>query len=92
MSKASNLSEEEPSRQLALVLTGGGARSAYQAGVVHFMKELVPEITFPIITGVSAGAINAAFLAGHSDPGGQKLYYIVGRISVRIRFTCLNPA
>ncbi len=69
MSNTSGLSEEEPPRQLALVLTGGGARSAYQAGVVHFMQELVPEITFPIITGVSAGAINAAFLAGHPGPG-----------------------
>lgn len=68
MSNTSNLSEEESPRRLALVLTGGGARSAYQAGVVHFMQELVPEITFPIVTGVSAGAINAAFLAGHPGP------------------------
>ncbi len=72
MSNTSNLSEEGPPRQLALVLAGGGARSAYQAGVVHFMQELVPEITFPIITGVSAGAINAAFLAGHPNPGGTE--------------------
>jgi len=52
-------------RQLALVLGGGGARAAYQAGVIHYMHELSPDISFPIITGVSAGAVNAAFLAGN---------------------------
>ncbi len=57
----------EKKRELALVLGGGGARAAYQAGVIHFMCELSPEVSFPIITGVSAGAINAAFLA--SNPG-----------------------
>lgn len=48
-----------------LVLSGGGARAAYQVGVLSYMAEKVPEAEFPIITGVSAGAINAVFLAGH---------------------------
>ena len=48
-----------------LVLSGGGARAAYQVGVLSYMAEKVPEARFPIITGVSAGAINAVFLAGH---------------------------
>ena len=52
-----------------LVLSGGGARSAYQVGVLSYLAEKAPEVTFPIITGVSAGSINAAFLAGfRGDP------------------------
>ncbi|HEX6751349.1 MAG TPA: patatin-like phospholipase family protein [Longimicrobium sp.] len=48
---------------LALVLTGGGARGAYQVGILRYISRRWPELTFPIITGVSAGAINAAHLA-----------------------------
>lgn len=48
-----------------LVLSGGGARAAYQVGVLSYIAEKAPEVSFPIIIGVSAGAINAAFLAGH---------------------------
>lgn len=51
---------------LALVLTGGGARAAYQVGVLQAIAERLPETTFPIVTGVSAGAINAAYLAAHT--------------------------
>lgn len=50
-----------------LVLAGGGARAAYQVGVLAFVVEKAPEVNFPIIIGVSAGAINAAFLAGRRD-------------------------
>ncbi|MBC7659104.1 MAG: patatin-like phospholipase family protein [Chitinophagaceae bacterium] len=50
-----------------LVLSGGGARGAYQAGVLGGMAEIMGERfgaqPFPIITGVSAGSINASFLA-----------------------------
>lgn len=50
----------------ALVLTGGGARGAYQAGVLAGIAERAGcDVCFPIITGVSAGGINAAGLAGH---------------------------
>lgn len=48
-----------------LVLSGGGARAAYQVGVVSLLAERAPQLRFPIITGVSAGAINAGLLAGH---------------------------
>lgn len=48
-----------------LVLSGGGARAAYQVGVLSYIAEKAPDVSFPIIVGVSAGAINAAFLAGH---------------------------
>ena len=53
------------SRDLALVLTGGGARAAYQVGVLRFLAERRPDLKVPILTGVSAGSINAAFLASH---------------------------
>ena len=49
---------------LAIVLTGGGARAAYQVGVLRALARRLPNARFPIITGVSAGAINASFLAG----------------------------
>lgn len=50
----------------ALVLTGGGARAAYQVGVLAAIREILPEPQknpFPILCGASAGAINAAVLA-----------------------------
>lgn len=49
----------------ALVLSGGGARGAYQVGVLKYIARRRPDAEFPILTGVSAGAINATFLAGH---------------------------
>jgi NTE family protein len=48
---------------LALVLSGGGARAAYQVGFLSALAEQWPELRFSILTGVSAGAINAAHLA-----------------------------
>lgn len=50
---------------LGLVLTGGGARGAYQVGVLRALARARPELEFEVLTGVSAGAINAAFLAAH---------------------------
>ncbi len=47
----------------ALVLGGGGARAAYHAGFLRRLGELQPGLHFPILTGVSAGAINTASLA-----------------------------
>ncbi|BCD98433.1 patatin-like phospholipase family protein [Marinagarivorans cellulosilyticus] len=51
----------------ALILSGGGARAAYQAGVLLALSELLPclENPFPIICGTSAGAINALAMAAH---------------------------
>ncbi len=53
-----------------LVLPGGGARGAYQVGVLKAVAELVPPGSsnpFPILTGTSAGAINATVLAAHAQ-------------------------
>jgi NTE family protein len=58
----------EPSGDLAVMLTGGGARAAYQVGVIKGLARHFPNLRFQIITGVSAGAINAIFLAAHDGP------------------------
>jgi NTE family protein len=52
----------------ALVLTGGGARAAYQVGVLRCLARHLPKDSFDVITGVSAGAINAAFVASRGAP------------------------
>jgi NTE family protein len=60
--------DEEPP-DLGLVLMGGGARAAYQVGVLKGIAELLRRgsgCPFPIITGTSAGAVSAIALA--SDP------------------------
>lgn len=57
----------------ALILSGGGARAAYQVGVLKALSDILPpeiENPFPIICGTSAGAINALALAAH--PGNFK--------------------
>jgi len=57
-----------------LVLAGGGARAAYQVGVLKAIKEVLPapEVNpFPIICGTSAGAVNAGALAVHADDFGR---------------------
>lgn len=53
--------------KLGLVLTGGGARGAYQVGVLKWIAARYPDIRMPILTGVSAGAVNTAALA--ASPG-----------------------
>lgn len=52
-----------------LVLSGGGARAAYQAGVLRAVAEWLPDdapCPFRVLVGTSAGAINAAALAARS--------------------------
>lgn len=60
-----------PPPNLALVLSGGGARGAYQAGVLRGIGRLLPELRVPILVGVSAGGINTVFLAAHPGPLGE---------------------
>lgn len=54
-----------PGGGLAIVLTGGGARGAYQVGVLRALARRQPQLRVPIVTGVSAGAVNTARLAQH---------------------------
>lgn len=63
----------------ALVLTGGGARAAYQVGVLAAIRELRGKRAgnpFPILCGTSAGAINAAALAVHAGDFGRAVRHI----------------
>jgi NTE family protein len=57
---------------LAVMLTGGGARAAYQVGLLRGIARHFPNLHFQIITGVSAGAINAVFLAAHEGTLAEK--------------------
>ena len=67
----------EPPRT-ALVLAGGGARGAYEAGVlVALFEEVLPELPagfeFDIVSGTSVGAIHAAYVAATAGrPGAER--------------------
>ena len=55
--------------KIGLVLTGGGARAAYQVGVLRAISEMLPAASpspFQIVCGTSAGAVNAAVLAANA--------------------------
>jgi len=64
---------------VGLILPGGGARNAYQVGVLKAIAEILPddaENPFPVICGTSSGAINAALVAsaaGQFHPGIERL-------------------
>lgn len=56
--------------RVGLVLPGGGARAAYQVGVLRAIADLLPARSanpFPVVTGTSAGAVNATAIAVHAD-------------------------
>src|SRR5512134_2246335 len=68
-------------KKTALILTGGGARAAYQVGVVKAVDELLGrprENPFPIVCGTSAGAINAAALAIRADNFAEAVRHLLG--------------
>ena len=61
--------------RVGLVLSGGGARGAYEAGVLcHLFEEVLPKLPpgfeFEVVSGTSVGAIHAAYVAasGHLAP------------------------
>jgi len=74
----------------AIVLSGGGARGAYEAGVLRFILDTLPGragITpdFEIVCGTSVGAIHACFIAATADETelrGQRLVEIWDRMRV----------
>ncbi len=56
-------------RRIALVMSGGGARGAYEAGVLRYVLDDLPRrigrpVHFDIVTGTSVGAIHACYVAG----------------------------
>lgn len=57
---------------IGLVLSGGGARGAYEAGLIRYLREELPKdvrehVRFDILAGTSVGAINACYLAATID-------------------------
>lgn len=65
-------------RDLGFVLTGGGARGAYQVGVLRWIARHWPDLNAPILTGVSAGAVNIAKLAAHHGTFRQAVDELTG--------------
>ena len=71
------------SNTTGLILSGGGARAAYQVGVLAAIARMRREAgaahgnPFPVISGTSAGAINAAFLACSADNFDQSMQDLV---------------
>jgi NTE family protein len=57
------MSSPAPQRKFGLVLPAGGARAAYQVGVIRYIAKNFPEFKPTIFTGISAGSINACYLA-----------------------------
>ncbi len=58
---------------LALAVSGGGAKAAYQVGFLRWLAEHYPYLEIPILTGVSAGAIDTAYLANHQGAFREKV-------------------
>lgn len=63
--------------RVALVLSGGGARGAYEAGVLsHLFEHVIPRLSadfeFDLLSGTSVGAIHAAFTAATTDLSGSE--------------------
>ncbi len=83
-----------PRKKTALLLTGGGARAAYQVGALKAIASLYPRnhgLPFPIICGTSAGAINGSALAAYASCfrlGLKKLEYIWGGFSSEQVYEC----
>ncbi len=57
---------QEDQGALGLVLGGGGARGAYQAGVIRGLARRCPKLKIPIQVGISAGAVNTIHLASNT--------------------------
>lgn len=67
--------------RIGLILTGGGARAAYQVGVLKAIAESMPRRAhnpFPIICGTSAGALNATALAVNAVSFRKGVRYLDG--------------
>ncbi|KXF81047.1 patatin-like phospholipase family protein [Enterovibrio coralii] len=79
--------DNAPVQKTALLLSGGGARAAYQVGVLKAISEWYPRVhpsPFSIYCGTSAGALNATSLACHSSCfrlGVKKLTWLWSNLS-----------
>ena len=81
------LNDSPDDNSAGLILSGGGARAAYQAGVLKAVNDILGQpkrSPFSIVTGTSAGAINAAAVASNNhqfDSGAQRLEEIWSNFS-----------
>ncbi|OED38680.1 hypothetical protein AB833_18490 [Chromatiales bacterium (ex Bugula neritina AB1)] len=76
---ANRASTEEQTK--GLILPGGGARNAYQVGVLKAVEELIPngaQSPFPVVTGTSAGALNAGMIASRSGDFSDAMRRLLG--------------
>ena len=67
-------------QRTGLILTGGGARAAYQVGVLKAIAEFLPRrshLPFPVVCGTSAGSLNAAALAINARNFSMGVQYLV---------------
>jgi len=60
-----------------MVLGGGGARGAYQVGLLNAIAKRYPHLKIPILVGVSAGAVNTIHLAAHRGTFAESLEALV---------------
>src|SRR6185436_11598774 len=70
--------------RVGLVLSGGGSRGAYEAGIIQYLREDLPrrlgrQVPIDIVTGTSVGAINAAFVAATNDDPSSQAQRLVAR-------------
>ena len=68
--------QKNKSIRIGLVLPGGGARGAYQVGVLKAVAALMPSDSlnpFQVISGTSAGAVNASVIAANTNVFGSAI-------------------
>lgn len=68
-------------KTIGLILPGGGARNAYQVGVLNAVEELLPTGSvspFPVVTGTSAGSLNAGMIASRSSDFSDAIRRLTG--------------
>ena len=70
---------DSTSSDLGLAMTGGGARAAYQVGVLRYICKNFKDFHPPILTGVSAGALNAVHLAAHPGSFAEAVEHLADR-------------
>ncbi|TKF28872.1 patatin-like phospholipase family protein [Enterovibrio norvegicus] len=91
--KKKNKSTKSAPQKVALILSGGGARAAYQVGVLKAISEWYPRVhasPFTIYCGISAGALNATSLACHSSSfrlGVKKLSWLWSKLHTKDVFS-----
>lgn len=72
MARVAMFGNNDEAGEIGIMLSGGGARAAYQVGLLKGISRHFPQLRIRIITGVSAGAINAVYLAARHGTLAEK--------------------